>query len=548
MLHERFENALRLARLDKTASELGLYVGQPLAEARALIPKLIAAPLDTMADERDFCQLLKSLFRYSPLVARRGIDVAFLDITGVAHLFGGEKALVHHGLARFNHHAIQVRASIADTPGAAMALARFGIDIISPKKKISSRVQKRKLKRVSPQRPDPHRGGRNPGWRGDLVATQRLSFENQSMANIFIAPPKDHPHLVRPLPVEAMGLSPKTVEGLKTVGLKTIGSVLGQPRSSLVQRFGKSLVRRLDEVTGDAFESLSPIAPPPDLSVQRSVPEPVMTIDVVLEILAGLASEMSDKLLVCGKGARQFDLHLFRLDHSFIEETIRVGAPTRAPDLILRLFRLKFEKGDQPVDPGFGFESFRLSAAGLAPLAAVQQDALKRSGAHTLNVLAAQLANHLGSNAVYRRLPEDTFTPERAERAISVLSGLEADQKASTQNQIAMQGWKTDLAVSAAAKRSAPDRPLVLFERPEPVDALALAPDSPPARFIWRRVSYRIAKASGPERILGEWRLGETFARDYYRLEDENGRRYWVFRDGAMGTENTRWFIHGCFS
>ncbi len=96
----------------------------------------------------------------------------------------------------------------------------------------------------------------------------------------------------------------------------------------------------------------------------------------------------------------------------------------------------------------------------------------------------------------------------------------------------------------------APARPLRLFVRPEPIEALAEVPDGPPLRFRWRRVLHDVAATEGPERIAAPWwRRANAPTRDYFRAEDSRGRRFWLYREGLFGCETAqaKWFVHGVF-
>ena len=108
--------------------------------------------------------------------------------------------------------------------------------------------------------------------------------------------------------------------------------------------------------------------------------------------------------------------------------------------------------------------------------------------------------------------------------------------------------------MGASAK---PPRPVRLFQPPEPIEAQWVLPDDPPFRFTWRRRSHRVLHADGPERVAEEWWTSDNAAdprdsgdriRDYYRVEDEEGRRFWLYRVGLPGDPPPRWFVHGIFA
>ncbi len=543
VLYERAESALRVAHANRFAGAAGLYPGQPLAEARALVPGLAAAPAAPAVDGRDFDRLAQGFLRYGPRVGAFGFGRICVEIAGSAHLFGGEAGLLADARARLGRLRFAARAAIADTPAAALAIAMYGVDEAErgERKKSSGNSS------VSPLSSGP-RGGRNPGWRGEFVAPPGRDVPQTPQAFAArIIPPGAGDAALDPLPVAALELDPDTAQLLRTLGLKTIGAARRQPRAALVKRFGKAFAARLDAACGAVFESLSPIVEPTDYSAFARTASPVTAIDAALEGARGLAMDLAAQLERDGLGARRLALHLFRLDNSSHVEKVDFGAPTRAPETIVRLLRLKFEKGAQPVDPGFGFDAFRLTAERVAPMAAAQLSAVASSengfpltgsednSRAVLSGLADRLAAALGRGEVFFYAPRDTHVPERAAREVPALGA------ATIKN--APDAWP-----SAASPGGVPYRPMFLFPEPEPLQVTALAPDGPPARFIWRRVSYRVVRAAGPERLLGEWRRGEDHMRDYYRVEDAGGRRFWVFREGQMGADDVKWRLAGTFA
>lgn len=466
-LYEKVDGALKVAALNAAAEALGLYKGEPLAEARALVPALDAAPLDDAADAADFRRLLDALLRYSPLVGSGGFGTAFLDIGAAAHLFGGETRLAADASFRLQNIGLDARAAVAATPGCAWAMAS------------------------AQQRAEP--GSRKMIEAGALAA----------------------------LPVAALRIEPGTIDALKSLGLKTIGALMARSRKELTKRFGNLLLQRLDQATGALFEPITPIAPPPDFSADAVLAEPVFTIEAALLVAERLAASLAGKLETAGLGAHLFGFTLFRLDMSYEKIAIILGRPARAPETVLRLLRLKLERGAHPVDPGFGFESFRLAAFRTAPLGVRQTAAFAEQRAD-ITALKDRLVNHLGSD-VFHLAPVARHIPERAERRTLAL------------------------APSLPWPEATGERPLSLLDPPEPILATASLPDGPPASFRWRGQARRAARAAGPERILGEWRRGENFLRDYYRIEDEEGRRYWVFREGFY-EDGAKWFLHGFFA
>jgi protein ImuB len=471
-LHERSNNALRLAALDAAAAAAGLYCGQPLAEARALAPTLATAPLDRAADTADFAALMQALMRYSPLVAPSGDDAALIDIAGAAHLFGGEQAAARDAVRRLAARGLKVRAAIASAPAAARALAAF----------------------------------------------HSLPDETP------IITPGGEARAVAPLPVEALGLDAAMAERLRSLGLKTVGAIAARGRGELARRFGEDFLARLDAIEGRRDTPIAPVAPAPDLFVAEAFAEPVETVDAALARAGVLAQKLSLQLEREGLGATRFVLDLFRLDMTRAQAAIAFARPSRDAAAIARLLRLKLEREGEAIDPGFGFEILRLSAEGAAPLGSAARDVFAARHGEAEEALADELTNRLGPGAVFRAEPRQRHEPERAAAPAPF-----------------------SRAVSWAGAPRLP-RPLLMFAAPEPIAVVALAPDGPPATFRWRRIAYRVARAAGPERILDDWRARAPRLRDYYRVEDESGRRYWIFRDSAYGEAPPKWFLHGLFS
>ncbi len=233
-----------------------------------------------------------------------------------------------------------------------------------------------------------------------------------------------------------------------------------------------------------------------------------------------------------GRGVRRLALVGFRVDGRVTFIAAGLSAPAAAPEHMLRLLR---EKGLEHLDLGFGIDALMLSAEKAEPLDARQAE-LDEAGAtastHALAGLIDRLQARLGEAAVSRPQLTESWVPERSE------------------------AWRPAAPDPALPpERDDPRlRPILLFERPEPVETLAELPDGPPARFTWRRATRRVVKAQGPERLSAEWWRADPAGpaprtRDYYRVEDEHGRRYWLFREGLYAREDAdrapTWWMHG---
>jgi protein ImuB len=242
---------------------------------------------------------------------------------------------------------------------------------------------------------------------------------------------------------------------------------------------------------------------------------------------------------------RGVELDLFRVDGRVETLAVRTSALCREPGHLARLFRERLEQIGDDFDAGFGFDVMHLSATTVETFT-VRQDALQATDACAANPdglthLLDRFINRFGPRSVVRFAPHASHVPERAVEAVPILG---------------REGGRHDWAAHLSALQGGAHlgRPLLLLSPPEPVTALAEVPDGPPIRFVWNRVSHRVTRADGPERIAPEWWLnsgGERRqTRDYYRVEDEAGRRFWLFRDGLheRKDDEPRWFIHGLFA
>lgn len=487
VLSAQSQNGQRLAATNAAAEKIGLYPGMALTDARALYPALAVEHADPKGDAEALKKLALWSQCYSPFTRDEPPDGVLLDVTGCAHLFGGESALLETFQQRLQSFGLTARLAIAPTIGAALAASRHGLDerIIVSGEKISSRL--------------------------------------------------------RAFPVSALRIEEKTVRALERVGLKRIGDLLGKPRAPLAARFGPELVRRLDQALGKEDETFRALTPTPFYRAGQRFAEPIITLASMEVVVERLTHDLSNKLEKAGKGARRLELCFYRVDGCFEALEVRTSAVTREAK---HLARLLTERLDQVKDnAGFGFEAATLSAFDAEDIAAYQ-DGLLAGGAFPEKTadpapLLDRLVNRFGARNVMRLAPRESHLPERAAQTVSVLRKTPSDD------------WRRHLKV--INNGAAFPRPLLLFQTPEPVTAISLAPDSPPMRFEWRRQAHLITRADGPERIAPEWwrtNTGESKkTRDYYRLEDEQGRRFWLYRDGLYEREGDepRWFIHGLF-
>lgn len=343
---------------------------------------------------------------------------------------------------------------------------------------------------------------------------------------------------VRRLSVAALELTEPDERALRRAGLKRIADLDDRPRAPMAARFGTDFPARLARVLGDEDVRITPHRPPPACVVDRILVEPIVTQDDVERVFADLLTEAIDHLDQRSLGGRIFEVFFYRLDGHVRRLSIRTGKPGRDPTAIRRLFRERLGALASPLDPGFGFDQMRLSVPWTEALAPTQRAmGQDRQDAEDVVHLIDRLTARLGSGAVMRFQPFGSHMPERSSRLMPP--------------DFAGAGMaEPDAEWPAPDPDDPPMRPLQMFDPPQPVETLAEVPDGSPLRFRWRRVLHHVVCSEGPERIAGEWwRAPDQRTRDYYRVEDTQGRRFWLFRQGLYGqTPEPRWFIHGLFA
>lgn len=514
VLWERLHNAMQVVAVDEAAAACGLFEGQTLSDARAQVPTLLAREIDRPFLIQRFADFADWHSYASPLVSvmtdRNGFGDLVIDITGVAHLFGGEEKMLAAVLGKLRPRGFSVQGAVADSVGAAWALAHY-----AP---------------------------------GRIIAGDETA------------------QALRDLPVGALRLDEETVQGLLRMGLGTIGQLYARERKPLRARFGQALMERFDQALGQVEERIVPRLPVADCCAERRFAEPIGLIDDVLMTAYDLAVRLASDLESRGEGAQTFHLFLYRVDHEVITLSANAARATRDPSHISSLFAHRAERLAGEYDAGFGIDMIRLAATSLSEVASTQVGAFEtRDGAADLDRLYDRMTSRLGPLALVRSSFVNTHIPERAVRLEPVVARTPDDPEARPD---------PDLA-----------RPLRLLATPEPISvAMAEVPDGPPPAMIWRHVTYRFHKVSGPERIGDEWwqpghRLDLVLppepdtvvisrdeekeeilrrpvgvrmpipARDYFIAEDDGGRRFWLFREGLYGAEQAPcWYLHGFFA
>ncbi len=454
----------------------GLTPGLALADARAAVPDVAVAPFDPDGDAACLDWLARGATRWSPLVRPCPPHGLLIDISGCAHLFGGEASLVADAVTRLARLGFSAQPALAATPAAAMALARFG------------------------------------GERVDDLPLAALS----DLESVQIA--------------------------LRRAGLRRVGEVARLPRSAIASRFGEALLAALDQLLEAAPAPLDPLLPAAPVVAQRRFAQPVASHDAVRAALQKLLLALQVKLTALGKGGRRFALALYRADGHVAEVAVETAAPQRDVAVLLRLFDERIAALNDPLDPGFGYDLMRLAVPDTAPLAEAQLGLDGGALAETqLTALVDRLSARLGRGRLKRLARADSHIPEQASFALPLDGGEDGG------------GGGGGEAWPLPEVGEPPLRPIRLFDPPQPIEVLAEVPDGPPRRFRWRARVHDVTAHEGPERIAAEWwrrKDGAGLTRDYWRVEDGEGRRYWLFRHGLYERETAapRWYIHGLFA
>jgi len=504
------DNCPRLEALNAHARAAGLRVHMRLADAKALIPDLVTVAAQPEADRKLIEQLAGWCDRYTPWVAVDPLGAALaepdamqvcsaggfggdagllLDVTGCGHLFGdgekGERALMADLVQRLARHDFTCRAAMADTPGAAWALARY-------------------------------------------AETQAALY----------CPPNGQRDALAGLPVDGLRLDPPILETFLKLGLRRIGNLYPLPRAPLQRRFGDQPLTRLDQALGKLDEPIEPRRPPPAFRSRMAFAEPIGRPEDIAAATSRLIASLCGQFEKASVGARKLELALYRVDGSVDRTAIGTSRPNRDGPKLVKLFEEKLAE----LDPGFGVELMILSAPEVEEWTGAQ-DVLPETGAAARSSwsedgtidLADRLVLRLGAENVVRLSPRDSHLPDRMQAMVPISTPVPEG------------AWARLAAMKGA-------RPTRLLQRPEPIDVMALVPDEPPRQFLWRRHAHRLVRVEGPERIADEWwrprSNGKVMpanivppVRDYYRVEDNDGGRFWLFRDGPLN--GAKWFLHG---
>jgi protein ImuB len=512
----------------RAAAERGARVGARVTDARALDPQLVALPADPAGDAALAERLARWAGRWSPLVEVDG-DGLRLDVTGVAHLFGGEAGLVADMERRFAGLGLTSRIAIAPTAAAAWALARYAYS--SP------------LCGGGSTRAQCERG------EGAVADPRPLSP----------TPLPQGGEGLETLPVAALRLDDDTVRTLERLGLTTIGALLAKPRLALARRFKQAaVVEALDRLLGRKAEPLiaAPRETPPRVTLRLEEPatHAEAGAQALEQLIPGLVGELERRRL----GARHLLLTGFRVDGSTAVASVATSIPSREPAHLQRLLADK----TAALNPEYGFDGFALEAAWAEPLGAAQASLVEETSAETaVAELVDRLTVKLGPEKVRRPEARESHLPERASGWVSAVSSSLSRSDGEWDRSTKSSGggvWRRPLHHAAhgppprPAAREELRRPQRLLDRPEAIDVIYATPEGMPRRFVWRRHVHDIARVEGPERIAPEWWRQPSTARlrDYYRVEDTHGRRYWIYREGLADDGRgglPGWYLHGLF-
>ncbi len=505
--------------LNGAALAAGISPGQPLRDAHAMCAGLLTRSRNAPAEAAFLTALRRWAGKFSPWVADEPPDALVIDLTGCAHLFGGEAALLDVVQGDCADMGLTVRCGIADTVGAAWALARYAGQDAVPNRSGDAIDQEARATRS--------RAGKRRHWTRGGAAPPTATTAPAGR----IAPPGQTYGALAPLPIAALRLEADTTAQLSRLGLRRVGDLLGQPRAALARRFGRGLVYRLDQAMGAAPEPISPARPPNHFAVRLTLPDPIGLIDDLMAGIDRMLPRLCDMLRDKGRGVRLLRLEAHRTDQSAEMAEVGLARPGHDPDRIRPLLEMKLDG----IDAGFGIDMLRLEALATEPihertpvghLQAGRAVNARLAGQTALDDLIGRLGARIGLEAITRYHPGDSHIPEKTAQTIAA-------------------AWSEPARDWPAPPRP---RPLLMW-RPEPV----MAPDVPtlPGRFRWRGRDLRLASARGPERISPEWWLDDpdwrSGPRDYWVAEMETGERLWLYY-GHGGTMSSGWFCHGQFA
>jgi protein ImuB len=445
----------------------GILCGMALADARAIFPELEVYDDNPELTYKLLTRLAEWCIRFTPIAAIDPPDGITLNASGCSHLWGGEAFYLNEIVRKLTARGYDVKVAMADTAGAAWAVARFGKE--------------------------------------NLVASGM------------------HSETMMCLPPESLRLEADTVVRLHKLGLRQIRQFITMPRPSLRRRFGEHLLHQIDKAFGNEIELIEPVQLVEPYQERLPCLEPIVTLGGIEIALRQLLEILCHRLQKEQKGLRAAIFKGYRIDGKIEQISIGTNRPSHHVNHLYKLFEGKLST----IEPALGIELFILEAQKTENHFAKQTKAWEGSGGlEDIRVaeLLDRLASKIGTQAIHRYAPDEHYWPERSYTHASL------DEKLSI-------AWRTDKP-----------RPLQLLSNPECIEVTAPIPDYPPMLFRYKGKLHTISKADGPERIEQEWWLQQGQHRDYYRVEDEEGNRYWLFRLGHYHDEKYQWFMHGFFA
>lgn len=483
----------RIVAINALARDAGVTVGARVADARGLCPALTVWPHDASGDHAFLEQLALWAQRWGPTTAIDPPDGVLADITGASHLFGGEAALGQTAISELSGRGFIARYGIAQTASAAWALSHFG----------------------------GHFGSHH-------AASPTIIAENGD--------PLDW---LGQLPVAAMRLDDDVLLLLRRLGLKRITDIAGLHRDALARRFrnrsarGANPLIKLDQMLGHRPEPLLPITAVEMPCVTRRLIEPLLHQELLDRVITDLGHDLGSLLETQRLGARRILLRAWRVDGDRIERQLELAGASRDAVHITRLMIQKC----CAIDAGFGIDQVQLLVPWAEPLALTQgeldeaaQGGSEQRSSISLSVFVDRITTRLGKGAIARPVAYPSHYPERSQRNLPPMGGPVTTQGTFTSH----------------------NRPIKLLDQPEPIAVIYATPKGVPRSFRWRGKMHSIVRAEGPERIAPEWwrESSRTRLRDYYRIEDESGRRYWIYRHGVFDDgrgDDPLWYLQGMF-
>ena len=478
-----------------------------LAEVTALLGSrstmLHAEAHDPRADHQALRDLVRWCQRFSPLVgwqtassttsaadSERLADCLLLEVTGLGALFGGEQVLAERVVEEFQQCSYTVRVAIANTIGAAWAIAHCGW------------------------------GVKDPSQRGMAASG---SIRPGPAAGAWVVPAEAQREVLAALPVEALRLESRQRQLLRQLGLARVEQLWRLDRKDLSSRLGANLLLRLDQALGTAEELIDVPAAPPRFAAQWQSDQPLENRRQVEAVLRQLIQQVAAEVVVREEGVMRLECWLESAGRDPLRLELGMFRPTVEARHMVELMQLQLER---LVLPG-PVVRIHVTAPLTAPREHRQQQLFAeaaREGQVSVARLLDRLRSRLGEQAVLRPRPQADAQPERAWR-----------------------GACSEERVQGSGGRIQGARPLFLFCPALPLHVVAVAPDGPPARFFQQKLSrgpwIPVARCWGPERIETGWWRGRSVRRDYYRIETPTGSRFWIYRQRDSG----QWYLHGEF-